>query len=264
MKNQTSADGTIGYDDVGQGPAVLLLHAFPFSRAMWRRQVEALQNAYRVLAPDLRGFGDSAAFPGTPSIDQLADDAARVLDEAGVDRAVVGGLSMGGYVALAFAWRHPGRLRGLVLADTRAEADDEAVRANRDRAIADASKGTGASFIEQLMPRLVGPTTLASRPEVVEEVRQIAAAQVPPAIVGALRAMRDRPDARPVLASVNVPTLVIVGRDDVATPPAASETLARSIRGAQLVVIAGAGHLANLEQPAAFNAALRQFLDSLR
>ncbi len=263
MKNQTSADGTIGFDDMGQGPVLVLLHAFPLSRAMWWQQVEALQDAYRVITIDLRGFGDSSGFPGRPSVDQLADDAARVLDEVGVDRAVVGGLSMGGYVSLAFARRHAGRLRGLILADTRAEPDNEEARANRERMIAQASAGTGATIIEGMLPNLMSPATLKERPEVVETVRQLGAAQVSAGIVGALQALRDRPDSRPGLGAIAVPTLVIVGRDDKLTPIAFSEAMVSAIRGARLVVIEGAGHLSNLEQPRAFNAAVRSFLDGL-
>jgi 3-oxoadipate enol-lactonase len=263
VKNQTTADGVIGFDDVGQGPAVVLLHAFPLSRLMWRPQVEALEDNWRVVAPDLRGFGDSRGFVDTPSIDGMADDVARLLDELRVDRAVVGGLSMGGYVALAFARRHAGRLRGLVLADTKAEPDDEAARANRDRLIAFAATSTGAAVVEQMLPKLVGTDTMANRPEVLERVRHIAGAQVAAGIVGALRALRDRPDARSGLDAIAVPTLVVVGRDDTLTPPAQSEALAGRIRGARLVVIDGAGHLSNLEQPARFNAAVRGFLESL-
>jgi pimeloyl-ACP methyl ester carboxylesterase len=181
-----------------------------------------------------------------------------------VDRAVVGGLSMGGYVALAFARRHPGRLRGLILADTRAEPDDEAARANRDRMIGEASQSTGAAFIETMLPRLVGAATLTQRPEIVAEVRHIAAGQVAAGIVGALKALRDRPDARPGLGAIGIPTLVIVGRDDVLTPPKVARDLADRIAGARLEEIDGAGHLSNLEQPAAFNVAVRAFLDGLR
>jgi 3-oxoadipate enol-lactonase len=263
VKNQTSADGVIGFDDVGQGPAVVLLHAFPLSRLMWRPQVEALEDNWRVVAPDLRGFGDSRGFVDTPSVDGLADDVARLLDELRVDRAVVGGLSMGGYVALAFARRHAGRLRGLVLADTKAEPDDEAARANRDRLIAFAATSTGTAVVEQMLPKLVGADTLANRPEVLEMVRHIAGAQVAAGIVGALRTLRDRPDARPGLDAIAVPTLVVVGRDDTLTPPAQSEALAGRIRASRLVVIDGAGHLSNLEQPARFNAAVRGFLEGL-
>jgi pimeloyl-ACP methyl ester carboxylesterase len=263
VKNQTTADGSIGFDDVGRGPAVVLLHAFPLSRLMWRPQVAALQDSWRVLAPDLRGFGDSRGFTGTPSVDQMADDVARVLDEAKVERAVVGGLSMGGYVALAFARRHAQRLRGLILADTKAEPDDEAARANRDRLIAFAATRTGTAVLEEMLPKLVSTATTASRPEVIDELRSIAGAQVAAGIVGALKALRDRPDARPGLDSIAVPALVIVGRDDALTPPALSEALAGRIRGSRLVVIDAAGHLSNLEQPARFNAAVRTFLEGL-
>jgi pimeloyl-ACP methyl ester carboxylesterase len=261
MRNQTTADGSISFSDVGQGPALVLLHAFPLSRQMWRPQVEALQDRYRVVAPDLRGFGGTCGFTGTPSVDQMADDAARLLDELKVDRAVVGGLSMGGYVALAFARRHASRLGGLILADTKAEPDDETARGNRDRAIAQASQSTGAAFIETMLPKLLGASTLANRPEVVAEVRRIAGSQVAAGIVGALQALRDRPDARPGLGAIAVPTLVIVGSDDVLTPPAQAEALASGIRGARMEAIDGAGHLSNLEKPQRFTAVVRSFLD---
>jgi pimeloyl-ACP methyl ester carboxylesterase len=169
---------------------------------------------------------------------------------------------MGGYVALAFARRHADRLRGLVLADTRAEPDDEAARANRDRAIAGASQSTGAAFIETMLPRLLGASTLAARPEVVAEVRRIAEAQEAAGIVGALQALRDRPDARPSLAAIAVPTLVIVGGEDVLTPPAVARQLAGGIAGARLEEIDGAGHLSNLEQPERFTASVRAFLEA--
>src|SRR4051794_40356852 len=143
MRNEVSADGTFNFDDVGEGPVVVLLHAFPLARGMWRRQVEALQDRYRVIVPDLRGFGDSAGFSGPPSVEQMADDVAALLDGLKVTGPVVlGGLSMGGYVALAFARRHAGRLRALVLADTRSEADDVEGRANRDKLIAFATNNT--------------------------------------------------------------------------------------------------------------------------
>jgi pimeloyl-ACP methyl ester carboxylesterase len=259
-----TADGRISFDDLGHGPALVLLHAFPLSRLMWRPQVEALQGQYRVVAPDLRGFGGTCAFDAAASVDQMADDAARLLDELKLDRVVLGGLSMGGYVALAFARLHAGRLRGLILADTKAEPDDEAGRANRDRLIAFAASGTGAAVVEQLLPKLVGPGTLVNRPDVVAEVRRIGGAQVAAGIIGALQALRDRPDARPGLSAIGVPTLVIVGTDDALTPPAVARELAGQIRGARLEEIEGAGHLSNLEQPERFTAAVRGFLASLR
>jgi pimeloyl-ACP methyl ester carboxylesterase len=264
MKNQISARGAISFDDVGRGLPVVLLHAFPLSRAMWAPQLDALQDSYRLVAPDLRGFGGSAAFPSAPSLDRLADDVAELLDELPIrERIVLGGLSMGGYAALAFARRHADRLRGLILADTKAEADDAEGKANREKVIAFAAQHTALDVLEQMLGKLIGSETMAQRPEVVQLVRQIAAAQTSAAIIGAQQAMRDRPDSGPSLAAIAVPTLVIVGEQDTLTPPALSESLAARIRGAQLVHIAGAGHLSNLEKPAEFNAAVRAFLAGL-
>ena len=263
MKDQVSAGG-LSYDDLGDGPAVVLLHAFPLARSMWRPQVEALQGDHRMIAPDLRGFGGSRGFTDAPSVEAMADDVAALLDELKVRGPVVlGGLSMGGYVALAFARRHPARLRGLVLADTKADADDAAGRANRDRLVALADKDGARAIIDQMLPKLLGADTTARRPEVVEEVRSIASRQTAAGIVGALKGLRDRPDANPGLGAIRVPTLVLVGRDDTLTPPAKSEELASRIADARLVVLDGAGHLSNLEQPDRFNAALRSFLQSV-
>ena len=256
--------GALSYGDEGEGPPVVLLHAFPLSRAMWRPQVEALRDVYRVITPDLPGFGTSHGFAGTPSVDAMADAVADLLDRVPVGEPVVlGGLSMGGYVALAFARRHAHRLRGLVLADTRSEPDNEEGRANRDKMIALALTGPPGAVLEQMLPRLLGPRTVRERPEVEEEVRRIGADQHSAGIVAALQALRDRPDAGPALGSITVPTLVLVGRDDALTPPAMAESLARGIPGARLVVLDGAGHLSNLEQPEAFNSALREFLETI-
>jgi pimeloyl-ACP methyl ester carboxylesterase len=261
----TLASGlAVEYDDAGQGPVVVLLHAFPLSRAMWRPQIEALRDRYRILAPDLRGFGGTGPFDGPPSIAQMADDVAGLLDALPIRGPVVlGGLSMGGYVALAFARRQAGRLHGLILADTKAEADSAEAKANRDRMIAFAQAHPVGDVLEQLLPRLLGEQTRASRPEVVEEVRRIALAQSSTGIVAALAALRDRPDATAGLGAIARPTLVVVGSEDVLTPPSVAQAMAAAIRGARLSLISGAGHLANLERPDAFNVAVRGFLDSL-
>jgi 3-oxoadipate enol-lactonase len=264
MPDRFSAAGTFSFSDAGNGPPVVLLHAFPLSRLMWRPQVEALQGRCRVLAPDLRGFGGSCGFDGEPSVDQMADDVAALLDELNLRQPVVlGGLSMGGYVALAFARRHPQRLRALVLADTKAGADDDAARANRDRLIAFAQEHSAVAVLDQMLPRLLGATTQARRPEVTAEVRAIAADQTPAGVVSALKALRDRPDATPALGRIAVPTLVIVGAEDVLTPPDQARFLAAAIPGARLEVLDGAGHLANLERPEAFNAILERFLQGV-
>jgi pimeloyl-ACP methyl ester carboxylesterase len=258
-----SAQG-VTYLDAGKGPAVLLLHAFPLSSAMWRRQIEALHRDFRVVAPDFRGFGSTPGFVSEPSVDQMADDAVALLDHLKIkEPVVVGGLSMGGYVALAFARRHASRLRALILADTQSGAEDPTAAANRDKMIEFASKNPSLAIIERILPAVLSPDTLAKRPEVVDAVRHIASVQAPVGIINALRALRDRPNATPYLKEITVPTLVIVGREDAVTPLATAEKLTASIRGARLVIIEKAGHLSNLEQPEGFNQAMRVFLTSL-
>ena len=246
-------------DDIGSGLPVVLLHAFPLSRAMWRPQRVALADVCRVITPDLPGFGDAPA--DAFDAEGMADAVARKLDALGVAGPVVlGGLSMGGYVAFAFARKYPDRLAGLILADTRAEPDDDAAKANRDKMISLAASGPPAAIVEQMLPKLLGSTTHARRPELVEEVRRIGSVQRATGIVVALQVLRDRPDSRPTLGKIRVPTLIVVGREDVLTPPNLAEGMAAGIAGSKLVVLDEAGHLSSMEQPAAFNDAVRQFL----
>jgi 3-oxoadipate enol-lactonase len=245
-------------------PPLVLLHAFPLSSEMWEPQVDALSKDVRVLTPDLPGFGKATAFGDNPSIDGMADAVARFLDGQGVtDPVVLGGLSMGGYVALSFARKYPERLRALILADTRAEPDDATGKANRDKMVAFARDHSSVDVLEQMMPKMLSEETRTQRPEVVAEVRRIVAGQPVGSLIHALLALRDRSDAGPGLASIKVPTLVIVGAEDALTPPAMSQGLAGRIAGAKLVTIPGAGHLSNLEKPAEFTAAVREFLTGL-
>jgi pimeloyl-ACP methyl ester carboxylesterase len=265
MTERRTPDGTTAYLEAGSGRPVVLLHAFPLSKAMWRPQLEALAGVARVLAPDLPGFGGSRGFDGPPSVEVMADRVAGFLDAINVrEPAIVGGLSMGGYVTLAFARRHADRLRGLILADTKSDPDDEAGKANRDRLIDFTGKSGSAALVEQMLPKLVGADTTAQRPGIVAEIRGLGAAQSSAGVTDGLRALRDRPDATPGLAAVTVPTLVIVGEQDTLTPPPKSEELARAIRGARLVKLPGAGHIANLEQPAEFSAAVLAFVRGLK
>jgi pimeloyl-ACP methyl ester carboxylesterase len=259
------ADGRwVEYDDVGQGNPIVLLHAFPLARAMWRPQVDVLQNAYRLIVPDLPGFGGSDGFAAPPSVEGMADAVAGLLDALGLAEPVVlGGLSMGGYVALAFAHKYPARLRGLLLADTRAEADTAEGKANRDKLMAFAQDHSAQDVFDQMLPKMVSEATRTGRPEVISEARRLATAQTIPGIIGALQALRDRPDASPWLAKISVPTLVVVGSDDALTPPVMARSLVSGLRSGRLAAVNGAGHLANLEQPEAFNAAVRSFLQSL-
>jgi pimeloyl-ACP methyl ester carboxylesterase len=218
--------------------------------------------SWAVLAPDLRGFGGETA-PPPHGIDRYADALVALLDARRVERAVVCGLSMGGYVALAMWRRHPTRVRALVLADTRAGADDGAQRARRVELAARArAEGSGA-VAEAQLTGAVGRTTRTRHPERAESLRGLMARVPVEAIVGALEAMRERPDATPLLAGITVPTLVIVGEEDVLTPPREARAMAAAIPGARLVEIAEAGHVSCWERPDAFAAALADFLAEL-
>lgn len=253
----------IAYEDQGTGPVVVLLHAFPLDSSMYRHQMGALSDQFRVIAPDLPGFGESAVSAGL-TVDAIADVAAELLDHLGVnERVVVGGVSMGGYVALAFTRLYPQRVRALVLADTKADPDDEEGRANRDRMIQLATDQGAGAVIDQILPKMLGPGTAASQPQVAQFVRATGARQKAEGIAAALRALRDRPDARPGLAHISFPTLVLVGEEDAITPPDKARELAENIPNARLVTISDAGHLSNLENPTAFTNALREFLDGL-
>jgi pimeloyl-ACP methyl ester carboxylesterase len=259
------AHSSLAFGSAGDGPAVVLLHAFPYDRTLWRPQVEGLADGYRVVTVDLPGFGRTPVPAGGWTVDEAADAVADTLDGLGLtEPVVVGGLSMGGYVALAVARRHPQRLRGLILADTRAEPDGDEAKAGRAKTMELArAKGAEAVF-EDAIPKQLCEVTRDGRPAVVAEARQIAGRQSVEGIVAALAALRDRPDARPGLADIRVPTLVLVGEHDAITPLAAAEVLAKGIAGARLEVLPAAGHLSNLETPAVFTSAVRAFLSEVR
>ena len=265
MLTWTHPDGlATAYDDHGTGPPLVLLHAFPMDREMWHPQVTALSDRYRVIAPDLPGFGESGLPDDGWTVDSAADRLAAFIDGIGLDElAVVCGLSMGGYVALAFARRHPDKLRGLILADTRAEADTPEAKANRDKTIAVAEEHGAAAVFEAMLPKVLGHTTHQTRHTVVAEATRIAGEQGADVVADALRALRDRPDATPGLAAIRVPTLIIVGEEDTLTPPTTAMELADGIPEASIEVLAAAGHLSNLETPTEFTDVVRRFLDRI-
>lgn len=251
-------------EESGSGPAVVLLHAFPLSSAMWEHQRAALADGFQVLTPDLRGFGGSPPGDDDPSLDAMADDVAALLDRLGLDQVVLGGLSMGGYVAMAFLRRHRDRVRGLVLADTKAGADPEPARAKRERVAArlDAERSTDA-LVDEVLPALTGPTTKDSRPEVVDRVTALLRACPPAAAAWAQRAMAARPDSLETLAGTDVPALVVLGAEDTLATREDAAAMVAALPHGRLVVIDESGHLTALEVPDELTAALRSFLDDL-
>ncbi len=252
---------TVGYDDVGTGLPVVLLHAFPLNRQMWAETSRDLAEDYRIIMPDLRGFG---ATDGTPevSIAAMADDVIGLLDALKIERAVIGGLSMGGYVALNLVGRYPERCCGLVLADTRAGADSAEGRHNRATLAAKALSEGAAAVADQLLPKLLSDRA-SGNPELVAHVRTIIESAPAQAIAAASHAMAERTDSTALLPLIGVPAMVIVGSEDTLTPITESILLKDSIANASLAIIPDAGHLSNLEQPETFNRALGIFLESL-
>lgn len=247
----------------GEGPAILLVHGYPLDRTIWRDQIDALEG-FRRIAPDLRGMGQSDAPDLGYGMALYAADLAGLLDALGVDQVVLCGLSMGGYVALEFLRQWRSRVRGLVLMDTRAEADSPEVRRARDAAAATARERGSGAVADTMLPKMLGPATMNGRPEIVERVRALMAATPVAGMVGALAAMRDRAGSESLLPTLaGIPTLVLVGAADILTPPDQARAMAEAIPGARLAIIPGAGHLPPVEQPAATTESLREFLHSL-
>jgi 3-oxoadipate enol-lactonase len=249
----------------GEGtPPLVFLHAFPLDGRMWAPQVAALAPQYQVVVPDLRGFGAARdKLVDVADMDLLADDLAQLLDDRGLDQVVLCGLSLGGYVSFAFARRHPGRLRGLVLMSTRATADDEAAAAARLE-MADRVLAEGVGFLPEVMlPRLLGATSRRERPELVERVTKLLLEQEPEAVAAAQRGMAARPDVTEELASVGVPVLVLSGAEDELIRPEAGRELAAAFLDAKFVQFADSGHLLSLEQPEQVNEILLDFVAPL-
>lgn len=256
-------DIQLAYTDTGLGQPVVLLHGYPFNRTLWTEQGSALSNSYRVITPDLRGLGESDATPGAATMNRMAQDVAALLDHLEISRAVIGGLSMGGYVTLAFYKQFPSRVRGLVLADTRAQADTEEGKQTRfqqaDKALAEGMAG----IADSMLPKLLTPETVSKRPEVVKRVRDMMLKTKPEGAAGALLGMAEREDQTPLLSQISCPVLILVGREDPITPVQDSEKMNRAIAGSRLVVIENAAHVSNLERTEQFNDELVRFLNLL-
>jgi pimeloyl-ACP methyl ester carboxylesterase len=260
---------TIAYYDSAPGDSssnvAVLLHAFPLSAAMWEPQFKTVPAGWRLIAPDLRGFGGSTLDhqAEAPSIDDYAVDVVDLLRELGIDSAVIGGCSMGGYATFAVVRRSPQLARGLVLVDTRGGADNLEGRANRRSMLAKVDREGPSGIAQEMIGKLIGRTTGEQRSYVESNIRRLIKQQSAGAIRGAILRMMDRPDSFATLQSVTVPTLVVVGDEDTLTPVAESEKLAQTIPNAELVVLPRAGHLSSVEQPEAFNAAFAAFLTRL-
>ncbi len=253
---------TIGYTDQGNGTPLIFIHAFPLSKAMWQPQVDALQDAYRVITIYIGGHGESDIVLWNDSLNDYAKNVIHLLDHLGISQAVFVGLSMGGYTLFSIYRRYANRVKGLVLADTRAQADSEEGKAGR-RSMAEVAFKDGASAIADIMlPKLLAPTTFQHRPELVEQVRQMILQTPESGIVVDLVAMAARPDSTDLLSMITCPTLVIVGEKDQATPVEESQYITQRIPEARLVIIPEAGHLSNFEQPVAFNQAVQSFLQT--
>ena len=265
MPTHATNGAQIHYTDHGSGdlPPLVLVHGFPLDSRMWEAQVNALSDTgRRVIVPDLRGFGQSRS-DAPFTLESLADDIHGLLAAVGALPCVLAGLSMGGYVALAYAKKYPGDLRGLVLIDTKAEADTAEGKAGREKMIELVRKEGSRAVADQMMPKMLAKDAAQQRPQVAAALRGMMESVSPKTIEHALAAMRDRPDRGGELGAIGVPTLVVVGDGDVITPPDVAEKMAQKIPGARLEVVRGAGHMSPMEQPEQVNRALKSFLEKV-
>jgi len=240
---------------------LVLLHGFPLTARMWEPQLVLAEQGWRVIAPQLRGFDGADHDLPASSIDDFAGDVIDLLDRLHIHEAVIGGLSMGGYVALAMFRHAPRYFQGLVLADTRADADAPATIEGRQRLLAVVRERGAAGVAEDMLPKLLGATTRVERPEIVERVRSLVLASSPAAISGAISALMTRSDSTPLLERIHCPTLILVGDEDTVTPRPLSEALQAGIAGSTLASVPLAGHLSNMEQPGVFNDTVARFLE---
>jgi 3-oxoadipate enol-lactonase len=261
MERVRSDDVETFYEIRGSGPPVVLLHPFPCHHEFWNPVAEALDSRYRLILPDLRGHGDSEIGEGPALMQKHAGDVARVLDAAGVGKAAFVGCSIGGYILFEFWRRFRARVISLALCDTRPQSDTAEGRANRLKAAAAVLEQGTEPFIESMIPKLMGRTTVSTRPDLVDGARAMMRKMSAEDISLVLRGMAERPDSVADLKSINVPTLIVIGEEDVLSTVADGELMRQNIAGSQLKVVPKAGHYAPWEQPELVGKVLRQFLD---
>ena len=258
-----NVDAELFYWILGDGPPVVLLHPFPANHEFWLPVAEALASRYRLILPDLRGHGESGAGEGPATMAKHASDVARVMDDAGVGRAPLIGVSIGGYLLFEF-WRiHRGRAAALGLCNTKAPDDNPEARAARLQAANDVLERGVEPFLQSMVPRLFGKTTRETRPDLIEGALRMMRQMSPEDIAQVQRGMAERPDSTDTLKTINVPTLLVTGDEDIMTGINEAELMRQHIAGSQLRVIPKAGHYSPWEQPAEATRLLRQFLDSL-
>jgi pimeloyl-ACP methyl ester carboxylesterase len=250
-------------EDEGYGPAVVLLHGYPFNRTMWRDQIAVLKDQYRVVAPDLRGLGESIAADTVAGMDQMAREVATLMDQLQIDQAVIAGLSMGGYVAFEFQHCFPDRVKALVLAGTRAPADNDQERQTRERQAARMLAHGMAGIAAETLPKLLAQETLARNPAAVDRIREMIDSTSPHGAAAAQLGMAARRDYSEDLENINVPTLIIVGTEDSIRPVSDAEFMHSRIADSQLKIMENAAHVSNFDQPEVFNATLREFLTAV-
>ena len=258
----------LAYIDRGSGQPVVLLHGFPLDHSMWSSQIDALSQTCRVIAPDLRGFGQSPLGNADPergiALEQYADDVAALLDALEIREPIVlVGFSMGGYIAWQFARKYMSRLRALIQCDTRAAADTDEARANRLKMAEKIHEWGSGRVAEMMGPKLFAAGRFESNPEIVQALRQVIASSSPAAIAAAQRGMAARPDMTSFLPTINVPTLIIAGAEDALIPPKEMQQIAATVPHGQYIEIPNAGHMTTMENPEAVNAALTEFLARL-
>jgi|SRR5208282_1933002 len=261
MKSLRSSDAEIFYEIRGSGPSAVLLHPFPCDHEFWHPVAAALESRYRLILPDLRGHGESEIGQGPALMQKYASDIARVLDAAGVGKATFVGCSIGGYVLFEFWRRFHARVNSLVLCDTRPQADTAEARANRLQAAATVLEQGSELFLETMIPKLMGRTTVVTRPDLVDGARAMMRKMSAEDISLVQRGMAERPDSVADLKTIDVPTLIVIGEEDVLSTVAEGELMRQNIAGSRLKVIPKAGHYSPWEQPEAVGIVLRQFLD---
>jgi pimeloyl-ACP methyl ester carboxylesterase len=257
-----SGDAEICYDTFGSGPPVVLLHPFPAHHELWLPAAQALVSRYRLILPDLRAHGESSVGEGPATMQKLATDLARVLDHAEVGRAVVVGVSIGGYALFEFWRQFRGRVVALVLCNTKAQPDTPEGRAGRLQVAAEITEKGTEPFFESMVPKLLGKTTRDTRPDLVDGALRMMRKMSPQAVAAVQRGMAERPDSVPTLKTINAPTLIVTGDEDILTGVADGQLMQGNIPGSQMVVIPRAGHYSPWEQPEEVGKLLRQFLDA--